>query len=204
MSHDIDIETPDTEEGAEERAFRRADEFEFLGATLQPWTFARQTAAIKLGMRYGRLSPDEIESVPNPAVPAKREALESVDELKRQLAAASKKGKAKIQAALDAAIELADSFGDPPAEIQTYGDIIMDAVIVLWLCSQSETTVLRARRKPDEYERPISKWADDNLIGVGRQNTEDAIATFMQIVTDVQVSTGRPDIKGGNQDSPGN
>lgn len=59
MSIDAEL---DPQEMAD-RAWNRARSFEFRGKPLQVWDFLRKTAAIELGMRYGKVSPDELEEV---------------------------------------------------------------------------------------------------------------------------------------------
>ncbi len=46
-----------------ERAFRESEALEFRGRPLEPFSFLRQTTAIELGLRYWRLSPDDLYTI---------------------------------------------------------------------------------------------------------------------------------------------
>jgi len=175
---DQEILTPDPEENnlaslpSPEKAFRDSDEIEFQGRKLEPFSFVRQTAAIELGLRYWRLTPDDLYTL-------KTAASEKVEPLQ------TKEG---IQVG-------AATIPVEAQEVQMYDGFVMDIAIVLWLCSQPDSECRRARRKPREYEAKIDHFADQNGIYVGGIHFTEASETFAAIVQAINGSNGHPDIE---------
>lgn len=188
--HDLD---PD-EQSAPERAFRV--ELEFRGKKLKPFSFVRQTAAVALGLKYGSLSDDDIKTHPNPKWNERMGLLSILhDEPAEAIDAAG--GEAKIMARVE---ELADE----PESITLYDGLVMDAAIVLWLCSQPDSVCQRARRKPREFETQIDKWADENGIVINSPHLAEATALFGEIMQGTADSRGEPDLDKSAKESDPN
>lgn len=49
-----------------DRAFRDSADYEFRGQKLEPWSFLRKTAAMALGLKYYRLTKDDVFTIPHP------------------------------------------------------------------------------------------------------------------------------------------
>lgn len=47
----------------QDAAFLSADEFELDGSKLEPYSFTRKTAALALGMRWGKMSVGEVQTI---------------------------------------------------------------------------------------------------------------------------------------------
>jgi len=79
--------------------------------------------------------------------------------------------------------------------IQMYNGIIRDAAIVMWVCTQPDREVMRARRKPDEYESKIDAFGDLHDIKVGGAGFEDATTALLSIMAATIDSQGKPEVK---------
>lgn len=187
--HDFDSD----EQTAPERAFR--SELEFRGKTLKPFSFVRQTAAVALGLRYGSLSDDDIKTHPNPKwkelqalLSAMQEDSETINEMGGMAALEQRRS------------ELADE----PEHITLYDGLVMDAAIVLWLCSQPDSVCQRARRKPREFETQVDKWADENGITINSPYLGEATALFGEIMQGTGDSKGEPDLDSSTKESDPN
>lgn len=190
------------EGGAPERAFRNSESPKFNGLTLAPFSFARQTAAVSLGLRYGRLTEEEIERHPNPLA-VERRTMEGERDKARSLAERAKKAGTKARALeeverLEKAIA---ALADEPEEVTVYDGLAMDAAIVIWLCCQTESAVRRARRKPREYEADIDRWAEKQGITIQSPKLKEATQAFAEIMAQISESKGEP--KPGEDHKPG-
>jgi hypothetical protein len=111
----------------------------FDGKPLQAWTAFRQASAQRMGMRFGRIPTDEVESLKASGI---------------------------------------------------YDGIFADAVIVVWLCLQPQTKVLRAYRLPDEALTEAMTWAENNGIAYPSEKAGQLAALFLGIVTDTSEVSG--------------
>lgn len=80
---------------------------------------------------------------------------------------------------------------DAAAEFQetgTYNGILLDAILVGYLCSKPETVSLRALSVPTGIRQESMKWASQNDIIVGSNNHAELMETFGGIIGDVFTS----------------
>lgn len=170
------------EKRQQERAHQRSEMMEFDGRKLHPFSHLRQTLCLVMGIKYWTLTPDDLRTLKNPH--------------KRELAdeKLSKKRRKEIES--------------EPDEVQTYDGLPHDAAIVLWACSQDDATCIRARREAgdsvtarDRWEGKIDAFADKAGITLTGRNFQAASLAFMQIVNDVNSTTGEPQLpEGGESD----
>jgi len=128
----------------------------FLGKPLQPFSFLRQTAAQELGLKYGRITEQDLFWIDNPNT---------------------------------------DRAADEPERIQMYNGLLRDAAIVMWVCTQPDREVMRARRKPDDYEARIDAFAEEQGITMGGKSFEDATTAFFSIMAAIAGAQGKPEVK---------
>lgn len=63
----------------------------------------------------------------------------------------------------------------------------------LWLMSNPDAIVKKARQQPSAYVDQVDKFADDHGLGaVAGKNFEEARKLFDQICADVEANTGKP------------
>lgn len=172
----------------EERSFR--GEYTFRGKTLKPFSHVRQTAAVELGLKYGvRVDADDMIERRNPKYDERQDILRALEEDSDTITEMG--GAAQLSAR-------AEELKDEPEFIVTYEGLMWDASLVLWLCSQPDSTCRRARRQPDKFEAEIDKWADQNGITMNGDSLAEAYAVFSDIMNDTAASRGEPVVEGGN------
>lgn len=140
---------------------------------------------------------DEIESsndAPERAFRAQHEflgnKLEPFSHLRRT--AAENLGLQLFKMSPDSVYETLGPDGEP---VQMYTGVIRDVGIVLWVCSQPDSVVMRARRKPAEYETQIDKWADEKGATIGGASFVEAMSVFGEIIQAVMSTNPIPNIK---------
>lgn len=185
MPDDIDEQST-----AAEQAFRHEPEF----LAIHPFSFVRETAAEALGMRYGSLTEEEVHRHPNPDYAMKIEAEAAL----RGIGTKKLNKAEKTQA--DQFRNTVAKFANEPPETITWDGMKRDAAIVLWLCSQPDSTCQRARRQPREFEGKIDAWADANGLRGSSENMKKAIAEFSRIMAARNEGRGVPDTAGGKEE----
>ena len=77
-----------------------------------------------------------------------------------------------------------------PVTMSSYPGLVKDVYIVLWLCSVPVSRALRAERLPDEATEEIYAWAQKKGLGYQTPRYYQALAIFLQIMAEVDGSTG--------------
>ena len=189
---DFEQDLPGESPTPQEAAFRNSTDREYRGRKLEKFSWVRRTAAIALGIRVWKLTTDDLITLKNPryealeALKAEKEALEGQEDTPER------------NDRLAAIMDEMEAIGEQDDEVIIYDGIALDALLVLWLCHQSETVCARARRNPKEYEKEIDRWGEKNEIFVDESMTPnpEALAVFMGIIADIRASQYTP--KTGN------
>lgn len=84
---------------------------------------------------------------------------------------------------------------DGQRELQFYNQMFSDVVFVLWLCTMSNSRVLRVLRKVEEAKGEAFDWADSQGIGITSEPYYKAAEVFFKIMKDIAVSTVVPDLE---------
>lgn len=174
---DLDLD-PEQMQHRAEAAFVRSGEYRFRGQSLQPYSFTRQTAAEMLGLRYGRLEQKDLTTIQN----GRKKLLTDGTKLSKEL-------RAEIKAEPDTAT--------------IYTGLSRDIAIVLWLMHQPDEIARSARRNPIDHEAAIDEWAEQQQIDENGVHRTEAAKLFSQVMADLSVSRGRPDVPPGKGSSSG-
>jgi hypothetical protein len=85
-----------------------------------------------------------------------------------------------------------DNPSKPGEKVTLYDGMLHDCAIVLWLCSQPDSTCRKARRQPALFESAIDKWADENGIDILSPTIGEASEIFMGLITGENNAKGVP------------
>lgn len=172
MSEEIDDQEIDDQP---EQSARNSDTHTFLGEDIQPWNFRRKSAAEVLGFRCGRVPKEDWYEVENPVWERRTELSEKQDKTPEEE-------------------DEWEKIKDAPKSSSLYQGVSLDAAILVYLCTSSDSQVKRARRSPHLYEDTIDNFAEEKEIYPGGKNFAEAVTLLFTIMGEVFAVKGEPEL----------